>query len=193
MELGKKVKELRKRKGLSQEELAEKASLSLRTIQRIESGETAPRGDTLKRLSKALDVSPDELLDWAEAEDRGYLALLYLSPLGMFLHPLLAIILPLILWIFKKDKVKGVNVAGKAILNFQITWLLAFLVFFMMSFGNLFLGFGISSDTEMDNIFNAFWKLALLYGYNVVFTIMSVVRSQLDKSILLVPAIPFLR
>lgn len=36
--LAKKVKELRKRKGYSQEELAEKSGLSLRTVQRIENG-----------------------------------------------------------------------------------------------------------------------------------------------------------
>lgn len=193
MELGKKIKELRKRKGLSQEELAEKSSLSLRTIQRIESSETEPRGDTLKRLSQALNVSPDELLDWVEAEDRGYLALLYLSPLSLFFHPLLAIILPLILWIFKRDKVKGVDNAGKAILNFQITWLLIFLFFFMMFFGNFFFDFGILGSSGMDGIFTSFWKLAILYGYNLVLTIISVVRSQMDKNIKLVPAIPFLR
>jgi transcriptional regulator with XRE-family HTH domain len=47
----KKVKDLRTKQGLSQEELAEKTGLSLRTIQRIENGESIPRGDTLKRLS----------------------------------------------------------------------------------------------------------------------------------------------
>ncbi|SDG68983.1 helix-turn-helix domain-containing protein [Mucilaginibacter sp. P25] len=36
---GKKIKELRNRKGLSQEELAEQAQLSLRTVQRIENDE----------------------------------------------------------------------------------------------------------------------------------------------------------
>ena len=46
--LGKRLKELRNRKGLSQEQLAEDSCLSLRTIQRIEKNETVPRGDTLK-------------------------------------------------------------------------------------------------------------------------------------------------
>ena len=48
LELSKKIKELRTRKGLSQEELSEEAGLSLRTIQRIENGETEPRSDSLK-------------------------------------------------------------------------------------------------------------------------------------------------
>ena len=45
------VKELRKVKGFSQEELAKNSGLSLRTIQRLENGETEPSGETLKRIS----------------------------------------------------------------------------------------------------------------------------------------------
>ena len=62
------VKDLRKRKGFSQEELAEISGLSLRTIQRIENGETKPTGETLKRISNALDISPDKLFDWSIKE-----------------------------------------------------------------------------------------------------------------------------
>lgn len=64
--LSQRVKELRKEKGLSQEELAKKAGLSLRTIQRVESRETEPTGDTLKRIATALDSTPAELLNWTE-------------------------------------------------------------------------------------------------------------------------------
>lgn len=58
------VKELRKRKGLSQEELSENSGLSLRTIQRVENGETEPTGETLKRISNTLDITPRALIDW---------------------------------------------------------------------------------------------------------------------------------
>ena len=58
------VRDLRKGKGFSQKELSKISGLSLRTIQRIENGETNPTGETLKRLSSSLDISPDELLDW---------------------------------------------------------------------------------------------------------------------------------
>lgn len=39
MKLGTKIKELRKKKGLTQVDLSEKSGLSLRTIQRIENNE----------------------------------------------------------------------------------------------------------------------------------------------------------
>ena len=63
------VKILRKEKGFSQEELAKLSGLSLRTIQRIEKGETTPTGETLKRLSNALEVSTHELLEWNTTKD----------------------------------------------------------------------------------------------------------------------------
>jgi len=49
LNISQRVKELRCRKGMSQELLAEESGLSLRTIQRIENYESEPRGDTLKR------------------------------------------------------------------------------------------------------------------------------------------------
>lgn len=58
------VKELRKEKGLSQEELAKNSGLSLRTIQRLENGEVEPTGETLKRISTVLDLTPKELIEW---------------------------------------------------------------------------------------------------------------------------------
>ncbi len=50
-------------KGMSQESLADSASLGLRTIQRIENNESKPTGETLKRLSYALGADIGELID----------------------------------------------------------------------------------------------------------------------------------
>lgn len=54
-ELGKKIAELRKAKGLTQEELVQKCNLSVRTLQRIESGEVTPRSYTIRIIFAALD------------------------------------------------------------------------------------------------------------------------------------------
>jgi uncharacterized Tic20 family protein/DNA-binding XRE family transcriptional regulator len=129
-ELAQRIKILRNRKGFSQEVLSEKTGLSLRTIQRIENGETEPRGDSLKRLAYSLDVSPDEISDWVVKEDNGFLISLNLSALGFIIFPLLGMLIPLIIWVSKKDKIKGINETAKDILNFQITWtILLFMVF----------------------------------------------------------------
>jgi len=55
--LGKKIADLRKAKGLTQDELVEKCNISVRTLQRIESGEGTPRSYTLRIIFDALDYS----------------------------------------------------------------------------------------------------------------------------------------
>lgn len=57
----------RKRRGLSQEELAEAAGLSLRTVQRLEKGESLPRGFTLQALAAALELPVEALTSIAAA------------------------------------------------------------------------------------------------------------------------------
>lgn len=54
-ELGKKIADLRKSKGLTQEELVEKCNLNVRTLQRIEAGEATPRSYTIRIIFAALD------------------------------------------------------------------------------------------------------------------------------------------
>lgn len=53
---------LRTEKGLSQEELAEKAMVTRQAVSRWETGETTPNIETLKLLSKLFDVSINTLL-----------------------------------------------------------------------------------------------------------------------------------
>lgn len=65
-ELGRRIASLRSEKRLTQEELVEKCNISIRTIQRIESGEVTPRDFTIKAIFSALEVE----LDRAEKEDQ---------------------------------------------------------------------------------------------------------------------------
>ena len=63
MEIGKKIMELRKKSGLSQEELAEKVGVARQTISKWELGETSPDLKQSKEVSKIFKVSLDELTD----------------------------------------------------------------------------------------------------------------------------------
>lgn len=54
--------ELRTQKGLTQDELAEKVFVTRQAVSRWENGETIPSPETLKLLSKELDVSINTLL-----------------------------------------------------------------------------------------------------------------------------------
>lgn len=186
-DLAKKVKELRKRNRITQELLAENSGLSLRTIQRIENGETQPTGDSIKRLSSALNVTPNELIAWQTIEDNKVLLLLNLSQLGFIAFPLLGILIPLIIWTSKKDKIKDVEQVGKSILNFQITWtLLLFLIV---------IGFFIASKLEHTiNISFAHILITIvgMYFMNFIVVIFNTLRYHNGKPIKYKPSFPFL-
>ena len=63
MEIGKKIMELRKKNGFSQEELADKVGVARQTISKWELGETSPDLKQAKELSNIFKVSLDELTD----------------------------------------------------------------------------------------------------------------------------------
>ena len=63
MALGQNILETRKKNGLSQEQLGEKVNVTRQTISNWELEETAPNPEQLKLLSKALNVSVDDLID----------------------------------------------------------------------------------------------------------------------------------
>lgn len=76
-ELGKRLTEIRKQRGLTQEELVAKCNVTVRTIQRIEAGEVTPRPSTLKLIVEALEydwnafthqVSPAESENFSDGD-----------------------------------------------------------------------------------------------------------------------------
>ena len=115
-DLGLRVSELRQQKGFTQEQLAEKCEVSPRTIQRIESGEVDPRSYTLQCLSKSLDF---DFLEQDTSNENLWLAALHLS------STLCIIVIPLLLWSWKKNQSYKIDKEGRQVLNFQITMTLA--------------------------------------------------------------------
>ena len=61
--LGENILKLRKSKNFSQEQLGEQVQVTRQTISNWELGETSPNPEQLKLLSKALNISIDELLE----------------------------------------------------------------------------------------------------------------------------------
>lgn len=62
--IGRRIKELRKSKGLSQEKLAEKAETSPNYLSRMERGTENPTLDMLIKLTNALEVEMWEMFDF---------------------------------------------------------------------------------------------------------------------------------
>ena len=67
--LGLKIKELRKRKGLTQEELAELIQMEQNSISVMESGRNFPTLGTLEKIAKVLDVNLSDFFDYDYIED----------------------------------------------------------------------------------------------------------------------------
>ena len=63
MRIGKRIRELRKKCGYTQEKLSEVAEIDYKYLQRLE-GKNPPalKVDTIEKLAKALKVKPAELL-----------------------------------------------------------------------------------------------------------------------------------
>ena len=62
-ELGQKIKRMRLKKGMTQEELAEEADIRQRTLSGIETGEKFVMAETLDKLACAMNTSVEKLFE----------------------------------------------------------------------------------------------------------------------------------
>lgn len=65
--LGEKIRFIRQRKALTQEALAENAKLKKLTLREIETGKRTPHFQTIRKIARALDVTPEDLAPSVEA------------------------------------------------------------------------------------------------------------------------------
>ena len=60
--IGDRLRDLRRRALLTQRELADKSDVGVTTIIRIERNQVEPQGSTIRKLARALNVAPEELV-----------------------------------------------------------------------------------------------------------------------------------
>lgn len=126
-----KLKKNREKFNLTQEELSHQSGISVRTIQRIESGND-PKGQTLKIIAKTLGINENELLEKQESEIEINFTLIKIINLSSLFFTVIAplnIIVPLVI-IFAK---KQFNSTTKQIISIQILWLIFSVIIFMLS------------------------------------------------------------
>jgi len=140
-----KLKIIRELRNLTQEELSEKSAVSVRTIQRIESGQK-PKGYTLRVLAKALGIEEDELLFRESGQENSkiveekeepkeeclinysHVKLINLSSIPFIVIPPLNILVPLVLILAMKQK----NTLTKQLISVQILWTIVAPIVFML-------------------------------------------------------------
>ena len=64
--IGDRLRDLRKRKLLTQEQLAHRSGVGIATIVRVERNQVEPHGSTIRKLAEALSVAPEELVKTEE-------------------------------------------------------------------------------------------------------------------------------
>lgn len=143
MELSQKIVIARKRKGFTQEQLADSANVTVRTIQRIESGESIPRSYTLKTIAAVLDIGFEELtagtgeaipakplnkpaVSGSEDEDgRHFLQMLCLSCFSYLVIPFVHFLVPSFLLKRSKEKNPRIIAFARRVILLQVYWIVA--------------------------------------------------------------------
>ncbi len=127
-----KIKEARLKRGMTQEELAAKTGLTVRSIQRIENNSVTARADNIRKIAMALDIPFEDLNGDMEAQplptNKKWLIALHATSL-------IPCILPtIVVWLYLGKSDENIKSQVTEIINFQINALLAFLVLGLSAF-----------------------------------------------------------
>ena len=130
----------RKLKGYTQEDLSDKTTVGVRTIQRIEKGEVQPHLQTVKLLAVGLDINVDELLVLddpnEETVQRKWMLLIHGTPFLGLIIPFASVLVPLFIWISKADDNKIYDAHGRAVVNFHATIIVLIIVSLLLFFNS---------------------------------------------------------
>lgn len=172
----------RKKRGYSQAELSEITNVTVRTIQRIENDEVNPHLKTVKLLATALDVDVDELLvldnPKEETIQKKWLLLLHCTPVLGLTIPLCNILIPLFIWIHKREDNPVYDRHGRAIVNFHITMTILLALAFVALV--TIKGYG-------------FFFFITVIPYTIIVTLINIIAALNSQKCYYPLAIPFLR
>ncbi len=71
--LGRRIKELRQKKGLTQEQLSDRINVGERNLSKIECGNNFVTAETLSKIIDALEIEPQELFNFKHLEEKNEL------------------------------------------------------------------------------------------------------------------------
>jgi transcriptional regulator with XRE-family HTH domain len=86
------IKDFRIKQGLTQQQLADEAGVTLRTIQRIENGEVKPSLHSLNSLGRVLNADVSELSPKSEVKPYEFNFTLKITDMNQFLNDLKALV-----------------------------------------------------------------------------------------------------
>lgn len=185
MNLRQRITLARQQKGLTQEELAELAGLSIRTVQRIESGESIPRSFTLKAIAGALDQSYEQLtagytetLAPPAPGVRHFLQLFNLSCFSFIVVPWVHFLIPHYL-LKKQDKLNEQAIErGRKIIRQQIYWVIALHLLMLLTLAYNFIQVYLFHQPQY--VLHYLWPFFIMYFLNaaVIFANASLIQKH---------------
>jgi len=166
------IKQSRKLRGLTQQDLANQAGLSLRTVQRIEKGTEEISGFSLRQISQILEIPLEQLIMpnvnqiSIDKNQSGSIKALYLASLTFLVNPLLGLLVPAIMGYTKQNKDAQYIMHLKEIIIIHATGLLLL---------GAFIGYILAADflkielpSSLNYIFNSWLFLLIPVCYYVV-------------------------
>lgn len=87
MKIGEKLKQIRKSKGMSQEQLAAILNVNRNYLSRIENGKSEPTSGVLKRIAQIFNIDLNSLLDTHEDITESKDKIKYITDSCKHLHP----------------------------------------------------------------------------------------------------------
>lgn len=173
MNISQKILHIRKQQGLTQEQLADRANVTVRTIQRIESGESVPRAYTIKTLAEALGTSYEALMDgtaeqpmsFDAAMEKHLLKTMCLSCFTYLVIPWFHFLIPA--YLLRKSGISHpvhTRFARRVVMQ-QVNWVICLNVTMLLTLGyNLI----VAHWFEKAFLLNYLWPFFILYAVNGV-------------------------
>jgi XRE family transcriptional regulator, regulator of sulfur utilization len=192
MSLSSRVSKERIRKGITQEELASLANVTVRTIQRIESGDSIPRMFTVKAIATALEIpyeslaqdvssiqlsgfKPDEKTAIDPEADQHFLQFFCLSCFSFLVIPYIHFLIPS--WYLKKSATQSIPVKtfARKVIRQQTIWVIAFHLLLLLT---LVYNFIISEYGSRQYLLSYLMIVLVMYFLNVMLIIVNLVKSK---------------
>lgn len=172
----------RQLKGLTQQELANLTGISLRTIQRIEAGESVPRSHTLKAIAAALKIQLTDLVTTTNIlsaqgnsnNNHHFLQLFNLSCFTFLAIPFVHFLVPNQLLKSQSNLELAAKEWGRKIVRQQIWWIIALHLVLFLTFASNFVFVGLYN--KVDYFINYLYPFFAMYLLNVALILYNTLR-----------------
>lgn len=192
MELYQKIITARTQKGLTQEQLADLSNVTVRTIQRIESGESTPRAYTLKAIATALGIGFEELVtdrgnndNLSNSENtptipnyedgKHFLKALCLSCFSYLLIPFIHFLIPTHLLKKSNQQNPTIIAFAKKMIRIQLYWKAAL---WLLLFGTLAYNLTRAAYFQKSHLLNYLVPFFAMYFINAIIITINLARIQ---------------